>query len=161
MDSCAHNTTTDCLLQQLVDHSQGFDWNPLNFAFTALLSILGLLVAVIALFQALLAAGPGRLKASQSAIGEYYNASARTRFDWHELRLRTTVDVPIITLDSVLANRKVVLPPKSPWLAAIVGLLERNRYFKALFADVRLSLPGYQTSAEQRIWNRVRLISLG
>ncbi|KIW20645.1 hypothetical protein PV08_01222 [Exophiala spinifera] len=106
MPSCLGNTT-DCLLGELVDQGRGFQWDPLNFAFTAILSILALFVATLALLQGVLAAGPGRLKASQNVIGFVYGQSARTRFDWTEWRFRTTVQVPIIDLPQIIsASRK-------------------------------------------------------
>jgi hypothetical protein len=43
----------------------------------------------------LLAAGPGRLKASRSAIGTW-SALSKSRFDWVELGLRTTAQVSVI-----------------------------------------------------------------
>ncbi|KAL6243393.1 hypothetical protein RBB50_009946 [Rhinocladiella similis] len=105
MPSCSGNTT-DCLLGEIVDQGPGFNWDPLNFAFTAILSILALFVATLALLQGVLAAGPGRLKASQSVIGFVYGQSARTRFDWTEWRFRTTVQVPIIDLPQIISTSR-------------------------------------------------------
>lgn len=102
MSTCSGNRT-DCLLGKLVEQGQSFNWDPLNFAFTAILSILGLLVALLALLLGLLAAGPGRLKASQNALGHVYGITARTRFDWSEWRFRTTVQVPVIDLAQILS----------------------------------------------------------
>lgn len=104
MSTCSGNRT-DCLLGELVQQGESFNWDPLNFAFTAILSILGLLVAFLALLLGLLAAGPGRLKASQNALGHVYGKTARTRFDWTEWRFRTTVQVPVIDLAQILSAR--------------------------------------------------------
>ena len=93
---------TDCLLRALVDANTGFDWNPLNFAFTAALSILGFFVACFALYQALVSAGPGRLKASRIALGDHYSRLTSTQFDWTELRFRTTAKIPLIDLNKIL-----------------------------------------------------------
>ena len=81
-------------------------WDPLNFAFTALLGCLGFIVAALALGQALLAAGPGRVKASKTALGPIFSRSAKTRFDWTELRVRTHVSVPELDVDQVLNKRQ-------------------------------------------------------
>lgn len=113
MPTCPGNST-DCLLGELVDQGRGFDWNLLNFAFTAILSILALLVASLALLQGLLAAGPGRLKASQNVLGSTYGRTARTRFDWTEWRFRTTVQVPIIDVPQIISASPLSLPVHHP-----------------------------------------------
>ncbi|KAK5459612.1 hypothetical protein LTS15_003741 [Exophiala xenobiotica] len=113
MPVCPGNST-DCLLGELVDQGRGFDWNLLNFAFTAILSILALLVASLALLQGLLAAGPGRLKASQNVLGFTYGKTARTRFDWTEWRFRTTVQVPIIDVPQIISATPLSLPVHHP-----------------------------------------------
>jgi hypothetical protein len=104
---------TDCLLRALVDANSGYDWNPLNFAFTAALSVLGFVVALFALFQALLAAGPGRLKASSSAVGENYAKKAHTRFDLVELRFRTVAKVPLIDVSELTVDSSLTRPAAS------------------------------------------------
>jgi hypothetical protein len=101
---CPDNST-ECLLRALLDQGDSFNWNPLNFAFTAATGILALIIACIAVFQGLLAAGPGRLKASRSAIGPWTKLT-KSRFDWVELGLRTTAQVPFLRLlymDNALA----------------------------------------------------------
>ncbi|KAK5212271.1 hypothetical protein LTR47_007180 [Exophiala xenobiotica] len=113
MPVCPGNST-DCLLGELVDQGRGFDWNLLNFAFTAILSILALLVASLALLQGLLAAGPGRLKASQNVLGFTYGKTARTRFDWTEWRFRTTVQVPIIDVPQIISATPLSSPVHHP-----------------------------------------------
>ena len=77
----------------------------MNFAFTAALSVLGSVVATLALLNALLGAGLSRLKASRGALGAKYYNGARTRFDRTELRFRTTVDVPVLDIHTVLQHR--------------------------------------------------------
>jgi hypothetical protein len=91
-----------------VDESSSYDWNPLNFAFTAILSVLALGLAFLTLIQAFLASGPGRLKANLGAIGHKYHKTASTRFDRAEFRFRTTVNVPNINLDTILYQRQPV-----------------------------------------------------
>ena len=84
MTAICPNNSTECLLRALLDTQSGFNWDPLNFAFTAAIGVLALVIAGVTVFQGLLSAGPGRLKASKTAIGPYA-AKTKTRFDWHEL----------------------------------------------------------------------------
>ncbi|KAJ9639189.1 hypothetical protein H2204_003800 [Knufia peltigerae] len=86
---------TRALLQDVLDSTSDFNWDPLNFAFTAAIGALALIIACITVFQSLLAAGPGRIKASKLAIGPYAKSS-KSRFDYTELSLRTVVYVPSI-----------------------------------------------------------------
>ena len=100
--TCPSNST-ECLLRAIISNTdQGYNWNPLNFAFTAALSILAFVVAVVGLLQALVSAGPGRLKASVGALGPVYSSKAKTRFDRTELRFRTVAEVPVINVDKIL-----------------------------------------------------------
>lgn len=93
---CPDNST-DCLLRAiLAAQPSGFNWDPLSFAFTAAIGALALIVAGVTVFQGLLSAGPGRLKASKAAIGSYA-AKTKTRFCWDELRYQTTARVPFIS----------------------------------------------------------------
>jgi hypothetical protein len=114
-DQCPPNST-DCLLRALVDLNSGYNWNPLNFAFTAALSILGFIVATVTLIQGLLAAGPGRLKASRSALGQAYSQKAQTRFDRTELRFRTLVRVPVLDVYKLIHTKEVSAPPRRRWI---------------------------------------------
>jgi hypothetical protein len=110
-DRCTPNST-DCLLRALVDLNSGYNWNPLNFAFTAALSVLGFIVATVTLIQGLLAAGPGRLKASRSALGPAYSQKAHTRFDRTELRFRTLVRVPVLDVYKLMGTEEASAPPR-------------------------------------------------
>ena len=112
MSNICPTNSTDCLLRALVDASSGYNWNPLNFAFTAALSILGFIVATVTLIQGLLAAGPGRLKASRSAVGYAYSRKAHTRFDRTELRFRTLVRVPILDIQKILGAYELSAPSR-------------------------------------------------
>ena len=95
------NEAIACLLRLLVDNTQpDWNWDPLNFAVTAAIGVLALVVALITVGQGLLAAGPGRIKASTQAIGPF-SIHTRSRFDRTELALRTTARVPLITWDVV------------------------------------------------------------
>ena len=103
MSTTCPSNSTECLLRAIISNTdQGYNWNPLNFAFTAALSILAFVIAVIGLLQALVSAGPGRLKASLGALGPVYSDKAKTRFDRTELRFRTVADVPVINIDQIL-----------------------------------------------------------
>jgi hypothetical protein len=55
---CPDNST-ECLLRAILNAqpSPGFDWNPLNFAFTAAIGVLALAVAITTVFQGFLSAG--------------------------------------------------------------------------------------------------------
>ena len=95
------NDAIACLLREISSHTQpNWNWDPLNFAITAAIGLLALIIACITVFQGLLAAGPGRLKASNLAIGPF-SIHSRSRFDRTELALRTTARVPLITWDVV------------------------------------------------------------
>lgn len=102
--SCPDDNSTEavlCLLRLIRDNTQpDWNWDPLNFAVTAAIGILALIIAAITVGQGLLAAGPGRLKASYQAIGPF-SIHSRSRFDRTELALRTTARVPLITWDVV------------------------------------------------------------
>jgi hypothetical protein len=109
---CPANST-DCLLRALIDANSGYNWNPLNFAFTAALSILGFVVATVTLISGLLAAGPGRLKASRSAVGYAYSQKSHTRFDRTELRFRTLVRVPVLDIYKLIGTEEIPAPRRS------------------------------------------------
>lgn len=89
------DNSTRALLQELLDATSRFNWDPLNFAITALIGVLALIVACLTIFQGLLAAGPGRIKASRVAIGPFADLS-KSHFDFTELGLRTQASVPSI-----------------------------------------------------------------
>lgn len=89
------DNSTRALLTELIDATSRFNWDPLNFAITAAIGVLALIVACLTIFQGLLAAGPGRIKASKVAIGPFAELS-KSRFDFTELGLRTKAAVPSI-----------------------------------------------------------------
>jgi len=68
---------------------------------TVAIGILALVVACLTIFQSVLAAGPGRLKASTSAI-DYYARYTTSTFNWQELRVRTTTKVPFIDIPNLI-----------------------------------------------------------
>jgi hypothetical protein len=146
MSRCYGNET-NCLLGELVDQGDGFDWNPLNFAFTAALSSLALLVAFLALLQGLLAAGPGRLKASKSAVGPIYGCTARTRFDWTELRFRTVVQVPVIDIAQIIAGLSTIEAHRTSRQASSLRVA-LGRCLPCLWPD----LPRKAEKRRRRLW---------
>ncbi|CZS96806.1 hypothetical protein WAI453_010167 [Rhynchosporium graminicola] len=75
--------------------SSGFSWDPLSFAFTAVIGVLAVIVPGITVFQGLLSAGPSRLKASKAAIG-VPAGKTNTQFHRDEFQYRTTPMVPFI-----------------------------------------------------------------
>lgn len=66
MTTCPDDST-ECLLRAILDAQSGYNWDPLNFAFTAAIGFLALVLAVVIVFQGLLSAGTGRIKASKEA----------------------------------------------------------------------------------------------
>ena len=120
MDPCPDNST-ECLLRAILN-AQGYitsirprcnafisisyqannvrsdsKWDAASFGVTLAIGILALVVACLTIFQSVLAAGPGRLKASRNAIGPY-SSLTRTEFSRSELRVFTTALVPLIEL---------------------------------------------------------------
>ncbi|KAL2069459.1 hypothetical protein VTL71DRAFT_14138 [Oculimacula yallundae] len=95
MSAICPDNSTECLLRALLEAQSSFNWDPLSFAFTAAIGVLAVIVAGITVFQGLLSAGPGRLKASKAAIGTFA-VNTKTKFHWDELRYRTTARVPFI-----------------------------------------------------------------
>lgn len=101
MSICPDNST-ECLLRSLLDAQPAFNWDPITFAFTAAIGIVAVAVAVTAVFQGVLAAGPGRLKASEGAIGPWSSLN-KIHFDWRDFRYRTVAQVPCFRLEEYFA----------------------------------------------------------
>ncbi|KAK6530357.1 hypothetical protein TWF694_003713 [Orbilia ellipsospora] len=125
--SLCPNNTSECLLRHILDleiardaaKANSTDWDPINVGLTAVIGFLALVIAVVAVFQSLLAAGPGRLKASQTAIGRYSRFS-RSRFSWIEMRLRSTAYTPMIDAYALyrLKSKPMRETPTTPSSAA-------------------------------------------
>ncbi len=109
MAICPDNST-QCLLRAILEANSGYNWNPITFAVTAAIGVLALIIAVLTVFQGALAAGPGRLKASKTALGPYA-AFTKSHFSWTELRVRTVAKVPFMELRPLLAPPH----PEYPW----------------------------------------------
>jgi hypothetical protein len=84
--------STDCLLRLLLQAiseqsaagNAKFDWDPITFAFTVVIGLFAALFALVTIYQATLAAGPGRRKCSRRAIG-YWAAKPRREWSWNDL----------------------------------------------------------------------------
>lgn len=101
MVACPDNST-ECLLRAILEINSGYNWNPVTFAFTAAIGALALVIALFMVLQGALAAGPGRLKASRTAIGPYAKFT-KSHFSWTEFRVRTVAKVPFMELRPLLS----------------------------------------------------------
>jgi len=79
MTETMSNNDTNTLLQAILNQRSRYSWDPITFTFTATIGTLALIVAVITVFQNLFAEGPGRLKASPTALGPLYSKKAKTK----------------------------------------------------------------------------------
>ena len=94
---CPDNST-ECLLRAILDTSSTPSiWNPLSFSFTAPIGLLALVFSILTIYQGIVSAGQGRLKATRRTIGPW---AAYTQYlpDWKGLRLRATAHVPVLTM---------------------------------------------------------------
>jgi hypothetical protein len=100
MDQCSDNSTA-CLLRAILHANSVYNWNPVSVGLTAAIGILALVIAFATVFQGVLAAGPGRLKSSQRAIGMWAKHTV-TRMHWKEFRVRSTAFVPYLRYNELL-----------------------------------------------------------
>lgn len=99
--------TTECVLEtitsilsEIQEQNNEYNWDPLTFGFTAIIGVIAIVFAALTAFQAFLAAGPGRTKSGAYAIGPWSRRNYR-KFDWAEMRFRTTSSTPILTAESL------------------------------------------------------------
>jgi hypothetical protein len=99
--------TTECVLEtitsilsEIQEQNNEYNWDPLTFMFTAIIGAVAIAFAALTAFQAFLAAGPGRTKSGAYAIGPWSRRNYR-KFDWAEMRFRTTSSTPILTAGSL------------------------------------------------------------
>lgn len=99
--------TTECVLEtitsilsEIQEQNNEYNWDPLTFGFTAIIGVIAIVFAALTAFQAFLAAGPGRTKSGAYAIGPWSRRNYR-KFDWTEMRFRTTSSTPIPTAESL------------------------------------------------------------
>ncbi|KAM5346962.1 hypothetical protein ACJ41O_009967 [Fusarium nematophilum] len=105
---CALNTT-ECILKavasilsEVQDQNSEYNWDPVTFAFTAVIGLVALVFAGLTIVQTLLAAGPGRIKSGAYAIGPWARLNTR-RLDWVEMRFLTTSYTPVL-MESAMWN---------------------------------------------------------
>lgn len=97
---CPDNST-ECLLRAILDTSATPSiWNPLSFSFTAPIGLLALVFSILTIYQGIVSAGQGRLKATRRTIGPW---AAYTQYlpDWKGLRFRATAHVPVLTMSEL------------------------------------------------------------
>ncbi|KAI1085748.1 hypothetical protein F5B20DRAFT_16339 [Whalleya microplaca] len=98
--------STDCLLRSLFSllddkiktDDATTDWDPITFAFTVPVGLFGIFAAIFALitiYQAVLAAGPGRRKCIAQAIGPWSKLNSR-KWSWTELRWYYEARTPVL-----------------------------------------------------------------
>ncbi|KAF4456689.1 hypothetical protein F53441_1245 [Fusarium austroafricanum] len=116
--TCPENgNSTDCLLRQVlqalerqkIDKDSEYNWNPINFGFTVPIGIFAAIFALIASYQAILAAGVGRRKCNRKAIGKW-GTMTRRRWSLHELQQLSIATTPILTstqLSKILEEESV------------------------------------------------------
>ncbi|KAF5673550.1 hypothetical protein FCIRC_8013 [Fusarium circinatum] len=111
--NCNGINATECLLrvtasilEQLKDDSSAFNWDPASFVVTLVIGIIAAAFDFFAIIQGFLAAGPGRHKCSKYAIGTWASLSKR-KFDWSELRYRSTAQTPIIEVRDLLVKMEI------------------------------------------------------
>ncbi|KAK5938973.1 hypothetical protein PMZ80_009166 [Knufia obscura] len=99
---CPDNST-ECLLRALITTTatQQSPWEPRSFGFTVAIGVAAFLISFVAIFQGLLAAGPGRIKASQNAIGNFGKLS-KGRLSLIEFAWRSTAKVPVLKFEELL-----------------------------------------------------------
>lgn len=169
MDVCKDNST-ECLLRKLYEDTlcvtqsfsgrsvlrtstRKFDWDPLTFGLTVAIGALAFIVACMTVFQGALASGPGRIKASSRAIGDWSQYS-HSRFDRKELRVRTTTLVPFIEIFNISGSLSRSGSRTTDQHADIVKLInndQKSRFLKERMIAVwkrgtrRFHIPSAQT----------------
>ncbi|KAK0739048.1 hypothetical protein B0T21DRAFT_135979 [Apiosordaria backusii] len=101
--------STDCLLRlvlaaldkQAADAAEEYNWDPITFAFTASIGILAALLAILTIYQAVLASGPGRRKSNRRAIGPWA-LKTKTEWSWRDLNSVSIATTPVLRADDVL-----------------------------------------------------------
>ncbi|KAG9255477.1 uncharacterized protein F5Z01DRAFT_653188 [Emericellopsis atlantica] len=99
---CGSLNVTECLVQaadrivaEVRRGNDEFNWDPLSFAVTAIISMVALLFAGLTIVQGFLTLGPGRHKCSEYAIGSWAQYSTH-RWNMSELRFRSEAYTPIL-----------------------------------------------------------------
>ena len=99
-----HNTTEhilrqlEVILKELRKQHDEYKWDLPSFIVTLVIGIITAVFAAVAIVQALLAAGPGRLESGKYAIGPWSKLTRRSFGG--EVRLRTTSETPVIAFET-------------------------------------------------------------
>ncbi|KAH7310859.1 hypothetical protein B0I35DRAFT_439810 [Stachybotrys elegans] len=112
--SCPEDgNSTDCLLRLVLrrleansEENGNFNWDPITFAFTVPISIFAATFALITIYQAILAAGPGRRKSNRRAIGSWADETRR-EWNWHDLNRLTIATTPVLRSEQLLDVLKI------------------------------------------------------
>ncbi|KAK0610795.1 hypothetical protein B0T14DRAFT_314164 [Immersiella caudata] len=178
---CAEReNSTDCLLRlllqtiedQAVTDDAKFDWDPVTFAFTVVIGFFAALFALVTIYQATLAAGPGRRKCNHRAIG-YWATKTKREWSWNELNRLSIATTPVLRAKDVLemvresegreemfdakdtkaaSSGSESRPPAATWLrflnhAGLEGLARQCKYVEHTTADYLagdlLAVPAY------------------
>lgn len=108
--TCPENeNSTDCLLRVLLQafgnqtttEAGKFNWDPITFGFTVPIAFIAALFALIAVFQAVLSAGPGRRKSNRNAIGNWSEYTTR-QWSWTEMTSLSIARTPILRRSRLL-----------------------------------------------------------
>ncbi|KAK4098169.1 hypothetical protein N658DRAFT_488687 [Parathielavia hyrcaniae] len=119
--SCPEDgNSTDCLLRLVLRtleargaaEDEKVDWDPVTFAFTVPISIFAAAFALITIYQAILAAGPGRRKSNRRAIGSWADYMTQ-EWNWHDLNRLTIATTPVLRSEEVLDILKARLRSKN------------------------------------------------
>lgn len=95
----------ECILRELfrlIEANDGkFSWDPITFGFTVPIAAVATTLALVANFQAALAAGPGRRKSNSRAIGRWA-AKTEKIWDWRDLNQFSASQTPVLRSDRML-----------------------------------------------------------
>ncbi|KAK0648404.1 hypothetical protein B0T16DRAFT_408144 [Cercophora newfieldiana] len=176
---CAEReNSTDCLLRLLLQtiseqaaaEDAKFSWDPITFAFTVVIGLVATLFTLVTIYQATLAAGPGRRKCNNRAIG-FWATRTKREWSWNDFNRLSIASTPVLRAEEILQLLKSLkteedvpsesgdgkVEPKSPlpaatWLRFLdcVGLEHAVRRAKHLelttadyLTDDLLAVPAY------------------
>ncbi|KAK4197319.1 hypothetical protein QBC40DRAFT_161103, partial [Triangularia verruculosa] len=108
--TCAETAnSTDCLLrlvlaaleQQKTDAGEEYNWDPITFVFTATIGIIAAFLALLTIYQAVIASGPGRRKSSRRAIGPWADKT-KTEWSWRDFNSLSVATTPVLRAEDLL-----------------------------------------------------------
>ncbi|RYP84723.1 hypothetical protein DL770_005175 [Monosporascus sp. CRB-9-2] len=127
--TCPENeNSTDCLLRALLKaldkqanaENGDFDWDPITFGFTVPIGIIAALFALVTVFQAVLAAGPGRRKSNRNAIGEW-SQYTRRKWSWPDMTMLSIARTPILRTPRIITLLEAAKERVDEWAAEDFG----------------------------------------